>query len=151
MALPVLSRSKVAERWDHGRDPFRELEDLYERLATMWQGGMGNALDRWIPLADLEETDDAYTVELELPGAARDDVDVQLDDGVVTVSGEIREKERAGILRRRTRKVGKFHYTVSLPGELDEDHVEANLKDGVLTVRIPKSAHSRRRRIPVSS
>ncbi|UOY02388.1 Hsp20/alpha crystallin family protein [Blastococcus sp. PRF04-17] len=144
MALPAPTRPKAAERWD----PFRELEELQERFARLWQE-TGGSLDRWVPLADLEETDDAFVVELELPGAARDDVDVQLDDGMLTISGEIKERERAGILRRRTRKVGKFRYSVSLPGELDEDHVEATLSEGVLTVRAPKSAQSRRRRIPI--
>jgi HSP20 family protein len=142
MTLPVPSRSRSAERWE----PFRELDDLYSRVAQAW----GSGLDRWVPLADVEETDDAYTVELELPGAARDDVDVQLDDRVLTVSGEIREKKRSGILHRRTRRAGKFSYTVTLPGELDEDHVEAHLRDGVLTVRAPKSVQTRRRRIEIA-
>jgi HSP20 family protein len=146
MTVPVPSRPRAPERWD----PVRELDDLYDRFAKVWEQNLGRGLDRWIPLADLEETDDAYTVELELPGVARDDVDVQLDDRVLTVSGEIHEKERKGILHRRTRKVGRFHYTVTLPGELDDEHVEAQLRDGVLTVRVPKSASSRKRRITIT-
>ena len=146
MALPVLHRSRSPERWD----PFRELEEFHDRFARIWESGPGDALNRWVPLADLEETDDAYVVELDLPGLARDDVDVQLDDRILTVSGEIREKKRTGILHRRTRKVGRFHYTVTLPGELDDEHVAASLRDGVLTVRIPKSAQARRRRIAIS-
>ena len=146
MTLPVLKRQRAPERWD----PFRELEEFHDRFTKVWESGLGTAMDRWVPLADLEETDDAYVVELELPGAVRDEVDVQLDDRVLTVSGEIHEKKRSGILHRRTRKVGKFHYTVTLPGELDEEHVEASLRDGVLTVRIPKSPQSRRRRIEIS-
>ena len=146
MALPVLHRGKAPERWD----PFRDLDEVHDRLAEVWDSGPLRALDRWVPLADLEETDDAYVVELEVPGLARDDVDVQLDDRVLTVSGEIREKKRTGILHRRTRKVGRFHYAVTLPVEVDDEHVEASLRDGVLTVRVPKSARSRRRRIQVT-
>ena len=145
MTLPVLTRQRAPERWD----PLRELDELHDRLTKVWESGFGTALDRWVPLADLEETDDAYTVELELPGVARDDVDVQLDDRVLTVSGEIQDKRRTGILHRRTRKVGRFQYTVTLPGELDEENVEASLRDGVLTIRVPKSAQSRRRRIEI--
>ena len=146
MTLPLLHRERAPERWDTAR----ELEDLYDRFAEMWGAGPTSVLDHWIPLADLEELDDAYVVELELPGLARDDVDVQLDDRVLTVSGELRAKKRTGILHRRTRRVGKFRYAVTLPAEVDDEHVEALLRDGVLTVRVPKSARSRRRRIEIT-
>ena len=146
MTLPALTRERAPERWD----PFRELDELYDRLTRVWDAGPIGGPDRWVPLADLEETDDAYAVELELPGLARDDVDVQLDDRVLTVSGDVREKKRTGILHRRSRKVGKFHYAVTLPAEVDDEHVEASLRDGVLTVRLPKSSQSRRRRIEIT-
>ena len=131
-------------------DPFRGFDDLHERFASLMQSALGAGVDRWVPSADVEETDDAYSVELELPGVARDDVDVQLDDRVLSVTGELREKERRGLLHGRSRRVGKFSYSVTLPDDLDEEHVEAQLKDGVLTVRVPKSPHSRRRRIEIS-
>jgi HSP20 family protein len=146
MTLPVHGRRGTPRRWD----PVRELDEFYDRFARVWDAGPGDALDRWVPLADLEETDDAYVVELELPGLADEDVDVQLDDRVLTVSGEIQERKRTGILHRRTRKVGKFDYTVTLPGELDDEHVAATLHNGVLTVRVPKSPHARRRRIEIT-
>jgi HSP20 family protein len=147
MALPVLTRPRPAERWE----PLRELDDVYDRLAALWESGPFGAADRWVPLADLEETDDAWTVELELPGVARDDVDVELDEGMLTVSGEVKEKERTGILRRRTRRVGRYRYTVTLPGDVDADSVDARLHDGVLTVRVPKSPETKRRRIAITS
>ncbi len=147
MALPVPTRSRAQS----APDPFRELEQLGERLTTLWEPVLGGGLNRWVPLADLEETDDAYSVELELPGAGDDDVDVQLDDRVLTVSGEVREKKRTGILHRRSRRVGRFHYAVTLPGDVDADGVDALLRDGVLTVRIPKAAHVKRRRIAITS
>ena len=147
MTLPVRSPSRPAARWD----PLRELDELYERVNTLWQSGLGGALDQWSPLADVEETDDAYTVEIDLPGVAREDVDIQLDDRRLTVSGDIEEKERTGILHRRTRRVGRFHYSVTLPGDVDADAVSAQLHDGVLTVRVPRSAQAKPRRIPISS
>lgn len=146
MPLPVPTRPRPAERWE----PLRELDDVYDRLAALWQSGPFGAADRWVPLADLEETDDSWTVELELPGVARDDVDVELDEGMLTISGEVRDKERTGILRRRTRRVGRYQYTVTLPGDVDADHVDARLHDGVLTVRVPKSPETRRRHIPIT-
>jgi HSP20 family protein len=147
MTLPVPTRPAPAAPWD----PFRELDDLRDRFASLVRSRLAPGADRWVPSADVEETGDAWTVELELPGAARDDVDVQLDERVLTVSGEIRDRERRGLLHRRTRRVGAFHYAVTLPGEIDEEHVEAELDRGVLTVRVPKTGRSRRRRIPVSS
>ena len=146
MTLPVRSPSRSAARWD----PLRELDELYERMNTLWQSGLGGGLDHWSPLADVEETDDAYTVELDLPGVAREDVDIQLDDRRLTVSGDIQEKERTGILHRRTRRVGRFHYSVTLPGDVDADGVTAQLHEGVLTVRVPKSAQAKPRRIAIS-
>ena len=147
MTLPVRSPSRSAARWD----PLRELDELYDRVNTLWQSGLSGALDQWSPLADVEETDDAYTVEIDLPGVAREDVDIQLDDRRLTVSGDIEEKERKGILHRRTRRVGRFHYSVTLPGDVDADDVSAQMHDGVLTVRVPKSAQAKPRRIPISS
>jgi HSP20 family protein len=147
MTLPVRSSSRSGVRWD----PLRELDELYERMNTLWQSGLSGALDPWSPLADVEETDDAYTVELDLPGVARDDVDIQLDDRRLTVSGDIEEKERRGILHRRTRRVGRFHFSVTLPGDVDADNVTAQLHDGVLTVHVPKSAQTKPRRIAISS
>ncbi|MGR6963497.1 Hsp20/alpha crystallin family protein [Geodermatophilus sp. URMC 61] len=147
MTLPVRSPSRSTARWD----PFRELDELYERVNTLWQSGLTGALDHWSPLADVEEADDAYTVELDLPGVAREDVDIQLDDRRLTVSGDIEEKERKGILHRRTRRVGRFHFSVTLPGDVDADNVSAQLHDGVLTVHVPKAAQARPRRIAISS
>lgn len=68
----------------------------------------------------------------------------------LTVSGERKERERVGILRRRTRSVGRFHYEVVLPGDVEENDVSASMDEGVLTVRLAKPASARPRRIPVS-
>ena len=145
MTLPALRRSSDLTAWD----PFGELDALAERVNSLWKMGFGDVAG-WAPLADVEETEDAYSVEIDLPGVRRDDIDVELDGGVLTVSGEVKEKDRTGILRRRTRRVGQFRYTVTLPGEVDADDVSARLDDGVLTVRVPKSGTARRRRIPIS-
>ena len=146
MTLPVRSRRRDLAGWD----PLRELDELAERVNSLWKAGLGR-LDSWSPLADVEEGEDAYTVEIELPGVQRDDVDVQLVDRVLTVAGEAKEKERTGILHRRTRRVGQFHYAVTLPGDVDADNVSARLNDGVLSIRVPKSAEAKPRRIAISS
>lgn len=153
MALPVRrasdDRSEVA-RWD----PFAELDRFHRELGSFLDGFrmpdlLGDALSPFTPLADLEETPDAYLVEIELPGVKRDHVDIEVAGRRVTVHGERKEKERVGFLRKKERTVGRFHYEVTLPGDVDEDHVEAHLDEGVLTVRLPKPESQRPRRIEI--
>ena len=140
MALPVRSQQ-------------RELSELRSQLDSLLSG-WDELLSRagaFTPLADLEETDEAYLAEIELPGVKIDDLSVEVAGRRLTVTGERKERERLGILRRRTRTVGRFHYEVILPGEVDEEGVTASLHEGVLTVRVPKPASERPRRIPVTT
>jgi HSP20 family protein len=124
-------------------------QELGEQLGR-WRDQLGSFGETFTPLADVEEADDAYTVEVELPGVKKSDISIELAGRRVTIAGERHEKERRGVLRRRTRKVGQFRYEVVLPGDFDESQVTASLKEGVLTVRLPKSARERPRRITVS-
>jgi HSP20 family protein len=147
MTLPVRSRPRAVAGWD----PFRELDELTQRVNSLWEADLTGDLHGWAPLADVEETHDAYVVEIDLPGVQREDIDIQLTDRQLTVSGEIKEKERTGILRRRTRRVGQFQYSVTLPADVDADEVTAHLDDGVLTVRVAKPEQAKPRRIEISS
>jgi HSP20 family protein len=116
----------------------RMLQQLLDPAALMSE-------EIWSPPVDIEETEDAWLVEAELPGVKRDDVNVEMQRDELVISGEIKQKEREGILRRRTRRVGAFEFRVRLPGDVDENGIEANLHGGVLTVRIPKArAESKR-------
>jgi HSP20 family protein len=147
MALPVRRTEAEAAHWE----PLEKLQRLSARLQSLLAGWEPPDLaGAFTPLADVEETDEAYLVELELPGVAKDDVTVEVAGRRVTVSGERKERQRVGTLRRRTRSVGRFHYEVALPGEVEEDGVTASMDAGVLTVRVPKPPSQRRRRIPVS-
>ena len=149
MDLPVRRNGQTtATRWD----PFAEIERLNRQLQgylDSWNNFPSVIGDGFIPLADVEETDDAYHVEIELPGVKKDDVTIEVTGRRLTVSGERKEKERVGILRRRTRSVGRFYYEVVLPGEVDEDGIHPNLDEGVLTVAVPKAASERPRRIKI--
>ncbi len=152
MALPVRRSNgnghTEASRWD----PFGELERLNRQLSSYldsWRPLPSLATDGFTPLADVEESDEAYAVEIELPGVKKDDLDIEVTGRRLTVSGERREKERVGILRRQERVVGRFRYEVVLPGDVDEAGVEAHLDEGVLSIRVPKPAAERPRRIEV--
>jgi HSP20 family protein len=135
---------RPVQRWD----PLRELADLHERLDRLIEPGAGGPA-AWTPPVDIVETDDAWLVEAELPGVDRKDVSIELRDNELSISGEIKERKREGILRRRTRRVGAFDFHVMLPGHVDADDVEASIEDGVLTVRIPKPEQARAHRIEV--
>ncbi|HEX2273237.1 MAG TPA: Hsp20/alpha crystallin family protein [Acidimicrobiales bacterium] len=150
MALPVRRQSSGDLP---STEPWSELQRLTSQLQSLigrWDDLVPSVAGAFTPLADIEETDDAYLIELDLAGVKKDHVEVEVAGRRITVSGERTERQRVGILRRRTRSVGRFHYEVTLPGEVDEEAVEAGMDAGVLTVRVPKAARDRRRRIPVS-
>ncbi|WP_158847848.1 Hsp20/alpha crystallin family protein [Saccharothrix deserti] len=149
MTLPAVRSSGPPGRWD----PFREFEDLYREMGR-WMDSVTGRLDEgvraWSPLADVAETDDAYLVEVELPGVKREDINIDLIGSELAITGELKEKERQGLFRSRTRRTGQFSYRVTLPHDVDADKVEANLADGVLSVRVPKSEAAKPRRIAIS-
>jgi HSP20 family protein len=154
MALPAQTArgsTVLPERWD----PFRELDELQSRMGQLMEnvwsgaGSLGNGI--WSPPVDIEETDDAWIVEADLPGVKHADVNVDVRDSELVVSGDIKERERKGILRRRTRRTGRFELRVTFPGQVNADKVKAKVGDGVLTVRIPKAEQEGSRRIEVKS
>jgi HSP20 family protein len=104
----------------------------------------------WSPLSDVSETDDSYLVHVELPGMRKDQVDVQLLDRELVITGEIKESED-GKRRRSSRRTGRFECRTYLPGDIKPDQVSAELADGVLTVTVPKSETAKPRRIEVTA
>ncbi|GAA3707487.1 Hsp20/alpha crystallin family protein [Zhihengliuella alba] len=149
MALPVLRSNSTPERWD----PFREIEDLYTQMGHWMDSTFGRSDQStagWAPLADVSETDDAYLVEVELPGVKREDVSIELSGQDLVVAGELKEQEREGTLRHRTRRTGRFSYRVRLAEAVDADAVSATLNDGVLRIRVPKSEAVKPRRIAIT-
>jgi HSP20 family protein len=153
--LPVRRGERVPE-WgalpDLWQEPFRELEEIWDRMGRLFDPGwttttrIGGA---WQPMVDMEETDDAYMFEVDLPGVRREDVTVEVRDHDLWITGELKEKERSGVLHRRMRRTGSFSFRSALPGSVDADNVDAKLKDGVLTVRVPKAEASKPHRIEV--
>ena len=103
-----------------------------------------------MPAADIVETDSAYVIEVELPGVRREDVDVALNGNELVVTGEVKERKREGLFRRRTRRVGEFEFRVTLPGDLRDGDIEASLAYGVLKVYVPKAESTKSSKITVS-
>lgn len=148
-------------RWN----PFREIEDLLERYTrSLGGGGMAQlpsatggreALARpdWIPAVDIIEKKDSFQLKVELPEVKKEDVKVSVDNGVLTISGERRmeleEGEEGSQQRRLERVYGSFSRSFTLPEEADENGIEANYQDGMLTLAIPKAARPEPRAIEV--
>jgi HSP20 family protein len=144
-------------------NPSREFEDIYDRMGQLMNfafGDLARAEMPWVPLADLSETEDAYVAKVELPGVSKDQIDVQLQDRELVVSGEIPEEEEkqdgqnggqnGGRRRHRsTRRTGRFELRAWLPGDVNADAVQGELSDGVLTLTIPKSEAAKPRKIEI--
>jgi HSP20 family protein len=151
--LPERRSTAQPERWE----PLAEIDQVTDRMRRLLEqtfGGLGWAsplTERagWSPPVDLEETDDAYVVEAELPGVKREDLSIELVGNELSITGEVREQERSGTLRRKTRRTGRFDYRLGLPSHVDPEKVEASLSDGVLKVRVPKSERAQRKRIEI--
>jgi HSP20 family protein len=156
VALPVRRRNSDTQgqrRWSAQGllDPFTELENLWSEMGRLldWVPSPGGDHRAWMPLAEQHETEDAYVVRAELPGIPPQKVSVEIDDEQLIVSGELDETDqsRANVLSRRT---GRFEYRSSVPRGVDPEAVTADLRDGVLTVRIPKTGQTKRRRISIT-
>ena len=142
-----------------GRDPFTSFRHEMDRLfddffapAEQRSFGGGNGVTLR-PSVDVAETDQAYTVTAELPGLEQKDVELNLRDNALTLSGEKRQESREenGGRSYTERSFGRFERVIPLPEEVDADRVEANFKNGVLKVTLPKNpkAQDKARRIEI--
>ena len=105
----------------------------------------------WAPVVDIYEKGDDVVIRAELPGVNRDDIEVGVDKGVLTLSGErkIDKDVEEGTTYRRERFYGKFTRSFTLPDSVDASRIAAKAKDGVLEIRVPKAEQARPRRIEI--
>jgi HSP20 family protein len=143
---PERWRSWPRDLWD--RDPFGDFAQLWNRMSQAFESGGPGGQDTWVPAVETEETSDAYLVRAELPGMKSDDVDVELNGNELRITGEVNEETTGKTLRHRH---GKFAYRTTLPAGADADKIDAQLADGILTVRVPKAAQAQSRRIEVKA
>src|SRR6266404_8353625 len=143
-------------RWD----PFKELNELQNRLSTFFgrtpvRGQNGEqenmTVAEWAPLVDITEDDKEYLIKAELPEVKKDEVKVVVENGVLTISGERQfEKEQKNKKYDRVeRAYGSFVRSFTLPDGADADKVNAEFKDGVLKVHLPKSEQVKPKQIEV--
>jgi HSP20 family protein len=156
-------KSKSVERTEPrsvGRwDPFADWESLsswpFRSLAWPSRGseGLWGQPGRFAPAIDVGEAEGHYTITAELPGVKKDDVTVEVHDGVLTIRGEKRsEREEKGEHGRHfERTFGSFSRSFTLPGQADADQVDARFEDGVLTVEVRKTEAAKPRTVAIKS
>lgn len=142
-------------RWE----PIRELDTIQSEFNRLFNSffdtptaGNGSAPRRWVPPMDLVETDADYVLRADLPGMAEQDVKIELEDNVLTISGERRsedEQRKAGYYRLE-RSFGSFRRSLTLPEGVDSEAIKATFANGVLEVRIPKPEQRQPRRVQIS-
>jgi HSP20 family protein len=143
-------------RWE----PARELHSLQQEMNRLFgtffdsptSGGNGGALRRWIPAMDLVEEKDHYVLRADLPGLSEGDVNVELEDNVLTISGERKSEheQREEGHYRLERSFGSFSRSLTLPEGIDPASIEASFEKGVLEVRVPKPEQRKPRRVAIS-
>jgi HSP20 family protein len=144
-------------RWD----PTRELTSLQSEMNRLFNtffdepgrlAGNGGSLRRWVPAMDLVETDDHFVLRADLPGLNEDDVSIELEDRVLTISGERKaeHEDRKDGYHRVERAYGSFARSLTLPEGVDADDVQASFDKGVLEVRIPKPEERKPRKVAIN-
>jgi HSP20 family protein len=145
-------------RWE----PVRELNTIQNEMNRLFNTffespaptghAAGQSLRRWIPAMDLVETEDTFVLRADLPGLSEGDVNIELEDNVLTLSGERKaeHEERKEGYYRVERASGSFSRSLTLPEGVDPDAVTASFDRGVLEVRIPKPEQRKPRKVAIS-
>jgi HSP20 family protein len=145
-------------RWD----PVREIDSLqgevnrlfstfFDAPTTRGNGANGTTMRRWIPAMDLVETSEHFVLKADLPGMTENDVTIELENNVLTISGERKteqEDKHEGYYRLE-RSAGAFSRSLTLPEGIDADAIAATFDDGVLEVRVPKPVQPQPRKVQI--
>jgi HSP20 family protein len=135
-------------------NPFREMENMFDR----YNRAGGRSLDTdlgfadWSPTVDIEESDNFYLIRADVPGVDKKDINVHMDKGVLSITGEKHEKKETGkgTKRHRTERYsGSFARRFTLPGTIQADKIDATYKDGVLSLMIPKTEEAKPKSIDI--
>ena len=135
-------------------NPLREMENMFERYNR--ESGRGLETDLrsadWSPTVDIEESDNFYLIRADVPGVEKKDIDVHMDNGILSITGEKREEKESGkgTKRHRTERYsGSFARRFTLPGSIKADNIDASYKDGVLSLMIPKAEEAKPKYIDI--
>jgi HSP20 family protein len=141
-------------------DPFSEMLSLRDAVNQLFEDSVVSpsrlaARDAFSMAMDVSETEDSFVVEAVVPGLKADDLDVTLEDNVLTIRGETRKEEQRGDKQAHyhimERRYGRFSRSVSLPTAVKADDIQATLDNGILRLEIPKAEEVKPRRISVNN
>ena len=136
------------DRWANLRDDLDTLLEL-----PFFSGGSRQAqlFTGWTPALDLYQNNDNIVAIVELPGMRKEDIEISLHDGTLTIAGERKEQTREGDNAARTERfTGKFRRSITLPTRVDANKVNATYKEGILTVTLPKAEEAKPKQIQVN-
>jgi HSP20 family protein len=145
---PELAPWSASDRWSTLKD---ELNSLFE--LPFWSGSprAGQLFTAWSPALDLYQSTDNIVAVVELPGMRKEDIEISLHDGTLTISGERKRESNDGDQAERTeRYIGTFRRSIALPTRVDASKVSATYRDGILTVTLPKAEEVKPKQIRVS-
>jgi len=134
-------------------DPFRDLTSFRDDINRLVSRTFGDGERTWTPAVDVFETGDSVVLKAELPGMRADDVDVEVDENVLTISGErtLTDEVEDGRFHRIERSYGRFSRSLTLPQGIRADGVTASFADGVLEVVVPKADEVKPRKVTIES
>jgi len=140
------------------RDPVREMLTLRSAMSRLFDDAFQsldmqpqtNGHSTFALALDVSENDDEYRVQASVPGVAEEDLDITLQNHVLTIAGELKAQEQEGVqYHLRERRHGRFSRSITLPSAINADAIAADFENGVLTVHLPKVAEAKPRRIAV--
>src|SRR2546421_9757133 len=138
---PEFAPWSAADRWSNLRD---DLNSFFELPFWSSFARTGQLFTGWSPALDLYQSSDNVVAVLELPGMRKEDIEISLHDGTLTISGERKRESRGGEKAERTeRYVGAFRRSITLPTRVDASKVSATYKDGILKVTLPKAEEAK--------
>jgi HSP20 family protein len=137
-------------------DRLASLRDEFDRILEPTFGSSvrgAGSFNNWVPALDVHDEKDQVVVVAELPGLNKDEIEISLHNGLLSISGERKEETTAGEgeTRRQERYFGRFSRSVTLPSLVDDTRVTASYKDGLLTVRLPKAEEAKPKQIQVNA
>jgi HSP20 family protein len=146
---PELTMWPSLDRWSNLRD---DLNSLFELPFWSDMGRAGQLFSGWSPALDLYQNQDNIIAVVELPGMRKEDIEISLHDGTLTIAGERKGKSTNGEKAERTeRYIGKFRRSITLPSLVDASKASATYRDGILTITLPKAEEARPKMIQVKA
>jgi HSP20 family protein len=135
-------------RWDPFQDLLAIQDEMNQVFGRARQGQGGRV---WAPALDISERKDAYVVTVEVPGVKPEDLDITLEDGLLTIQGErqFTQESTEQQYHRVERRYGSFRRSITLPSQVQADAIEASFEDGVLEVVVPKAEEAKPKKISV--